>query len=290
MKVGAFETISEHRCHGGVQGFYRHGSQSIGLPMRLAVYRPPAAAQGRVPVLFYLSGLTCTEENFTIKAGAQRLAAEHGLMLVVPDTSPRESGIEGEDEDWAFGTGAGFYLDATLAPWSRHYRMESYVAKELPALVREAFPADGRRMGVFGHSMGGHGAISLALNHPGLFRSVSALAPMNALMDCSLGRAALARYLWTTARPGAATTWPISSAAAIAARRCWWTRAAKTSSCPNCCPKRCGRPAWRRASRSPSTCARATTTATGSCRASWPATSPTTPPPWPPEALAARTC
>ena len=195
MKVGAFETISEHRCHGGVQGFYRHGSESIGLPMRLAVYRPPAAAQGRVPVLFYLSGLTCTEENFTIKAGAQRLAAEHGFLLVVPDTSPRESGIEGEDDDWAFGTGAGFYLDATLAPWSRHYRMESYVAKELPALVCEAFPADGRRMGVFGHSMGGHGAISLALNHPGLFRSVSALAPMNALMDCSLGRAALARYL-----------------------------------------------------------------------------------------------
>ena len=195
MKVGAFETISEHRCHGGVQGFYRHGSEKIGLPMRLAVYRPPAAAQDRVPVLFYLSGLTCTEENFTIKAGAQRLAAEHGFMLVVPDTSPRESGIEGEDDDWAFGTGAGFYLDATLAPWSRHYRMESYVAKELPALVREAFPADGRRMGVFGHSMGGHGAISLALNHPGLFRSVSALAPMNALMDCSLGRAALARYL-----------------------------------------------------------------------------------------------
>ena len=195
MKVGAFETISEHRCHGGVQGFYRHGSESIGLPMRLAVYRPPAAAQGRVPVLFYLSGLTCTEENFTIKAGAQRLAAEHGFMLVVPDTSPRESGIEGEDDDWAFGTGAGFYLDATLAPWSRHYRMESYVAKELPALVRGAFPADGRRMGVFGHSMGGHGAISLALNHPGLFHSVSALAPMNALMDCSLGRAALARYL-----------------------------------------------------------------------------------------------
>ncbi len=195
MTVGALETISEHRCHGGVQGFYRHNSERIGLPMRLAVYRPPAAAQGRVPVLFYLSGLTCTEENFTIKAGAQRLAAEHGFMLVVPDTSPRQSGIEGEDDDWAFGTGAGFYLDATLAPWSRHYRMESYVAKELPALVREAFPADGRRMGVFGHSMGGHGAISLALNHPGLFRSVSALAPMNALMDCSLGRAALARYL-----------------------------------------------------------------------------------------------
>ena len=195
MTVDAFETISEHRCHGGVQGFYRHNSERIGLPMRLAVYRPPAAAQGRVPVLFYLSGLTCTEENFTIKAGAQRLAAEHGFMLVVPDTSPRQSGIEGEDDDWAFGTGAGFYLDATLAPWSRHYRMESYVAKELPALVCEAFPADGRRMGVFGHSMGGHGAISLALNHPGLFRSVSALAPMNALMDCSLGRAALARYL-----------------------------------------------------------------------------------------------
>lgn len=195
MTVGAFETLSEHRCHGGVQGFYRHGSESIGLPMRLAVYRPPAAARDRVPVLFYLSGLTCTEENFTIKAGAQRLAAEHGFVLVVPDTSPRQSGIEGEDDDWAFGTGAGFYLDATLAPWSRHYRMASYVAKELPALVCDAFPADGRRMGVFGHSMGGHGALSLALNHPGLFRSVSALAPMNALMDCSLGRAALARYL-----------------------------------------------------------------------------------------------
>ncbi len=194
MTVAAVETVSQHRCHGGVQGFYRHESAAIGLPMRFAVYRPPAAGRGRVPVLLYLSGLTCTEENFTVKAGAQRLAAEHGLMVVVPDTSPRASGIAGEDDDWAFGTGAGFYLDATQAPWSRHYRMESYVVEELPGLIRAAFPAAGR-MGVCGHSMGGHGAISLALKNPGLFRSVSALAPMSSLMGCSLGQAALARYL-----------------------------------------------------------------------------------------------
>lgn len=195
MSVAAVETVSQHRCHGGVQGFYRHESAAIGLPMGFAVYRPPAAAQGRVPVLLYLSGLTCTEENFTVKAGAQRLAAEHGLMVVVPDTSPRASGTPGEDDDWSFGTGAGFYLDATQAPWSRHYRMESYVAEELPDLIRTAFPAAAGRMGVCGHSMGGHGAISLALKNPGLFRSVSALAPMSSLMACSLGQAALARYL-----------------------------------------------------------------------------------------------
>ncbi|MEM7123414.1 MAG: S-formylglutathione hydrolase [Pseudomonadota bacterium] len=191
----AIETISENRCFGGVQGIYRHQSDEIGLPMRFALYRPPQAENGPVPVLYYLSGLTCTEENFTIKAGAQRLAAEHGFVVVAPDTSPRETGIPGEDDDWAFGTGAGFYLDATAEPWSRHYRMESYIVKELPGVVEGNFPADGARRSVFGHSMGGHGALSLALKNPGMFQSVSAFAPMVSLMNCEPGINALKGYL-----------------------------------------------------------------------------------------------
>ncbi len=189
--MSTIETISENRCFDGVQGFYRHNSGEIGLPMRFSVFRPAQAEKGPVPVLFYLSGLTCTEENFTIKAGAQRFAARHGIMVVAPDTSPRGAGIEGEDESWDFGTGAGFYLDATQKPWSRHYRMESYCVEELPALIKAHFPADGARMGVFGHSMGGHGALSLALKNPGLFQSVSAFAPMNTLMHCEPGVKAL---------------------------------------------------------------------------------------------------
>jgi len=163
--------------------------------MRFAVYHPAKAANGPVPVLFYLSGLTCTEENFTIKAGAQRLAAEYGFLVVAPDTSPRETGIAGEDDDWAFGTGAGFYLDATAEPWSRHYRMESYIVRELPDLIAANFAIDRDRMGVFGHSMGGHGALSLALKNPGMFKSVSAFAPMNTLMGCEPGVNALKGYL-----------------------------------------------------------------------------------------------
>jgi S-formylglutathione hydrolase len=193
--VGALETISENRCFGGTQGIYRHESSEIGLPMRFAVYHPAKAANGPVPVLFYLSGLTCTEENFTIKAGAQRLAAEYGFLVVAPDTSPRETGIAGEDDDWAFGTGAGFYLDATAEPWSRHYRMESYIVRELPDLIAANFAIDRDRMGVFGHSMGGHGALSLALKNPGMFKSVSAFAPMNTLMGCEPGVNALKGYL-----------------------------------------------------------------------------------------------
>lgn len=193
--MGALETISENRCFGGTQGIYRHESSEIGLPMRFAVYRPAKAANGPVPVLFYLSGLTCTEENFTIKAGAQRLAAEYGFLVVAPDTSPRETGIAGEDDDWAFGTGAGFYLDATAEPWSRHYRMESYIVRELPDLIAANFAIDRDRMGVFGHSMGGHGALSLALKNPGMFKSVSAFAPMNTLMGCEPGVNALKGYL-----------------------------------------------------------------------------------------------
>ncbi len=189
------ETVSLSRCHGGTQGFYRHESREIGLAMRFSVFVPPAAASGRVPILLWLSGLTCTEENFTVKAGAQRLASVHGFLVVAPDTSPRETGIAGEDDDWAFGTGAGFYLDATVEPWSRHYRMESYLTRELPEVIAGAFPGDPGRTGILGHSMGGHGALSLALKNPGMYRSVSALAPMNSLAGCEMGVNALRRYL-----------------------------------------------------------------------------------------------
>lgn len=193
----AMETLSEHRCFGGVQGFYRHNSVEIGLPMKFGVFVPPQAAQGPVPVLFFLAGLTCAEETFAIKAGAQRIAAELGLMLVTPDTSPRDTGIEGASAAWDFGHGAGFYLDATQAPWAKHFRMESWVTQELRALVLSQFPARGDHVGLFGHSMGGHGALTLALRHPGLYQSVSAFAPIVAPMQCSWGEKAFSGYLGT---------------------------------------------------------------------------------------------
>lgn len=189
------ETLSEHRCFGGVQGFYRHMSESCAGPMRFSVYQPPQAAAGPVPVLYYLAGLTCTEETFAIKAGAQRLAAELGLMLVAPDTSPREAGIPGEDDDWDFGTGAGFYLDATAAPWSTQYQMFSYVTEELPLLIAGAFPAMADAQGIFGHSMGGHGALVCALKRPGQYRSLSAFAPIAAPTRCPWGQKAFTGYL-----------------------------------------------------------------------------------------------
>ena len=163
--------------------------------MRFSVYQPPQAKHQRVPVLFFLAGLTCTEETFMIKAGAQRYAAEYGLMLVTMDTSPRQAGISGETDSWDFGAGAGFYLDATAEPWSRYYRMESYVTQELREIIIEHFPADKNRMGIFGHSMGGHGALTLALRHPGLYRSVSAFAPICAPMQCPWGQKAFRNYL-----------------------------------------------------------------------------------------------
>lgn len=193
--MSEIKTLAEHACFGGVQSFHEHASDIVGLPMRFAVYRPPQAAHRRVPVLFYLAGLTCTEETFAIKAGAQRYAAEHGLMLVSPDTSPRNTGIARATESWDFGEGAGFYLDAIQAPWSRHFRMESYVTQELLDLVPRAFPGLPDRVGIFGHSMGGHGALTLALRHPALFRSVSALAPICAPTQCPWGRKAFAGYL-----------------------------------------------------------------------------------------------
>ena len=194
--MGALETLSEHASFGGVQGFYRHASSEIGLPMRLGVYLPPQALAGaRVPALVWLAGLTCTEETFAIKAGAQRAAAELGLMLVTPDTSPRDTGVAGADAAWDFGNGAGFYLDATQSPWAERWRMESYVTRELLEVLAANFPWRRERVGLFGHSMGGHGALTLALRHPGLFGSVSAFAPVAAPTQCPWGVKAFTIYL-----------------------------------------------------------------------------------------------
>ncbi|MGL4543488.1 MAG: alpha/beta hydrolase-fold protein, partial [Polymorphobacter sp.] len=167
-----FETLSTAHCFGGTQGFYRHQSTATATPMRFAVFTPPQAATRPVPLLWCLAGLTCTEENFAVKAGAQRRAAELGLMLVMPDTSPRGDGVA-DDAAYDLGQGAGFYLDATQAPWAANFRMGSYIADELPKLIGAHFPADIHAQGITGHSMGGHGALTLALTHPGRFRSVS---------------------------------------------------------------------------------------------------------------------
>ncbi len=193
--MAAIEVLSEQACFGGVQGFYRHASRECAGPMRFSVFRPPQAATGPVPVLYYLAGLTCTEETFMVKAGAQRLAARLGLMLVAPDTSPREPRIPGDDEHWDFGRGAGFYVDATEEPWRANYRMASYVTQELPEVVAANFPADLSRQGIFGHSMGGHGALTCALRHPDRYRSVSAFAPVVAPSQVPWGRKAFQRYL-----------------------------------------------------------------------------------------------
>jgi S-formylglutathione hydrolase len=193
--MAAIETVSEQRCFDGIQGFYTHVSEACGGVMKFAVYLPPAAAEGPVPVVWYLAGLTCTAETFTIKAGAQRLASELGLALVMPDTSPRETGLPGATGDWEFGEGAGFYLDATEAPWSSRFRMYSYVVDELPRIVADRFPLDMNRQGLFGHSMGGHGALTLALRNPARYRSVSAFAPIVAPASVPWGEKAFSRYL-----------------------------------------------------------------------------------------------
>src|SRR5204862_2868208 len=187
--------VSRSKCFGGLQGVYSHESREAACVMRFGVFLPPQAHARAVPVLYWLSGLTCTEENFIVKAGAQRVAAELGLAIVVPDTSPRGLKIPGEDESYDFGTGAGVYVDATQAPWSRGYRMYSYVAEELPRLVESQFPVDRRRVGILGHSMGGHGALTVALKNPGYFRSVSAFAPISSAMRSPWGEKALAGYL-----------------------------------------------------------------------------------------------
>ncbi len=186
---------ADHRCFGGSQQVWSHESEATGCTMRFGLYLPPQAAGGRVPVLWWLSGLTCTEENFITKAGAQRVAAELGLALVTPDTSPRGITIAGDREAWDFGLGAGFYVDATRDPWAQHYRMRRYIVQELRALVQAEFPIDDARTAMSGHSMGGHGALTIALTAPEWVRSASAFAPIASPMRCPWGTKALTGYL-----------------------------------------------------------------------------------------------
>ena len=186
--------IEHHASFGGRQEVWQHASRSTGTDMKLSVYLPPAALAGeKCPVLYWLSGLTCTEQNFITKAGAQQFAAQHGLIVVAPDTSPRGEGVA-NDAAYDLGQGAGFYLNATEEPWAPHFRMEDYVVDELPALIEQHFPASAAR-GIFGHSMGGHGALTLALRHPGKYRSVSAFSPIVAPSQVPWGQKALKAYL-----------------------------------------------------------------------------------------------
>jgi len=188
-------TLSEHRCFGGTQRFHEHASRAIGLPMRFSVFLPPQADKAAVPALLYLAGLTCNEETFMAKAGAQRIAADLGIALVAPDTSPRGANVEDESASWDFGVGAGFYLDATEAPWAERWRMQSWLISELLPLLTATQPIDPDRIGVFGHSMGGHGALTLALKYPGVFKSLSAFAPICAPTRCPWGEKAFTGYL-----------------------------------------------------------------------------------------------
>ena len=171
-------TLARNRSFDGTQGVYSHASSQTGGEMKFGLYLPPAAGNRRVPLLYWLSGLTCTEENFITKAGAQRMASALGLAIAAPDTSPRGVDLPGDRDSYDFGVGAGYYVDATQAPWSRAYRMYSYVTEELPALLAREFPIDPERVGIFGHSMGGHGALTIALRNPDRYRSVSAFAPI----------------------------------------------------------------------------------------------------------------
>ncbi len=205
------EIKAGHRCHGGVQAVYLHDSSATGTKMEFSIYLPPAAEHGqRCPVLWWLSGLTCTWENATTKAGFQGPAAKAGVIVVCPDTSPRGLDLPTEHDAYDFGSGAGFYLDATVEPWARHYRMETYVTRELQDLVAAHFPIDVARQGIAGHSMGGHGALTLALKLPQLYRSVSAFAPISSAMRCPWGEKALSGYLGPDR-----TTWRAHDATAL---------------------------------------------------------------------------
>lgn len=186
---------AQHRCFEGSVAYYQHDSQVCNAPMRFSVFMPPQAQTASVPVLYFLSGLTCTEENFTVKSGVQREAANLGIAIVAPDTSPRNTGIAGEDAEYDLGTGAGFYVDAIQAPWQNHYQMYSYVVKELPQLVEAEFPIIPEKRGIFGHSMGGHGALICALQNPHFYLSVSAFAPIAALTQSAWGKKVLTSYL-----------------------------------------------------------------------------------------------
>ncbi|GLK85823.1 S-formylglutathione hydrolase [Ancylobacter defluvii] len=189
------ETVSKAKSHGGVQGVYRHASKVTGTPMTFAVFVPPQASSGPVPVLWYLSGLTCTHANVMEKGEYRAAAARHGVIIVAPDTSPRGEEMPDEPDNWQFGSGAGFYLDATREPYAANYRMYSYIVDELTALIAAEFPADMKRQGIFGHSMGGHGALTIALKHPDRFASCSAFAPIVQSSTADWSRPALEKYL-----------------------------------------------------------------------------------------------
>jgi S-formylglutathione hydrolase len=188
-------TISQSLCFEGTQSVYSHQSSQTGVVMRFGVFMPPQSAKGPVPVLYWLSGLTCSEDNFIVKAGAQRIAAELGIAIVVPDTSPRGLDIPGIADSYDFGLAAGFYVDATQEPWAQNFRMYSYVSQELPAVIAANFAVDSKRAGIFGHSMGGHGALVLALRNPDIYKSVSAFAPIVSPLHCAWGEKALGGYL-----------------------------------------------------------------------------------------------
>ena len=190
------ETVSEVRSHGGLQGVYRHAAAVTGTDMQFAVFVPDHEPGARLPILWYLSGLTCTHANVTEKGEFRAACAEQGIVFVAPDTSPRGEDVPDDPErGWDFGLGAGFYVDATTTPWSANYRMWSYVTEELPALIAGSFPVDMNRQAISGHSMGGHGALTVALRHPGRFRSVSAFAPIVAPSQVPWGEKALSNYL-----------------------------------------------------------------------------------------------
>ena len=192
----SIETLSEHAAFGGTVGFYRHASAATNCDMQFSVFVPPQARSGPVPMLTWLSGLTCTEETFMIKSGAQRVAADLGVIIVNPDTSPRGDNVPDDpDGGWDFGIAAGFYLNATQDPWSRHYRMYDYVVQELQALALNMLPVDRLRQGIFGHSMGGHGALTIGLKHPEIYRSISAFAPISHPSACPWGEKAFGHYL-----------------------------------------------------------------------------------------------
>lgn len=191
----SLEKVSRIKTHEGWLERYQHWSQCCHCTMNFSIYLPPQAKDNTLPVLYWLSGLTCTDENFFQKAGAQRYAAKAGVILVACDTSPRDVDLPGEEDHWDFGTGAGFYLNATQLPWSKHYHLYDYVADELPALIAANFPVDRQRQSIFGHSMGGHGALIIALSNPGVYRSVSAFAPIVAPTQCPWGKKALSGYL-----------------------------------------------------------------------------------------------
>lgn len=190
------EQISSYRCFGGQQMRYSHASGALDCEMTFSIFLPPQAQEGPVPVVYWLSGLTCTDENFVNKAGAQRYAAELGLAIVAPDTSPRGDDVPDDpDSAYDFGLGAGFYVNATQQPWSRHYRMYDYIVDELPALIEKSFPVDTARSGISGHSMGGHGALTIALKNPQRFKSVTAFSPICSPLNCPWGEKALGNYL-----------------------------------------------------------------------------------------------